>query len=46
LQLREQYSQKYFNDGEKGHMDEMVNTRTAIGKLEEYIKQNCSTTCP
>lgn len=46
LQLREQYSQKYFNDGDKGHMEEMANTRTAIGKLEEYIKQNCSTTCP
>jgi len=44
LQLREAFSRKWFNDQDPGHMTEITNTRRAIEKLEEYLKDNCS--CP
>ncbi|MDR1995004.1 RHS repeat-associated core domain-containing protein, partial [Azonexus sp.] len=46
LQLRENFSRKWFNDQDPGHMTEISNTRTAIAKLEAFLKNNCSDSCP
>lgn len=45
LQLRENFSKKWYDDNEPGHMSEIQNTRTAIAKLQQFIKENCSEEC-
>jgi hypothetical protein len=41
LALREAFNRKWFRDQDPGHMAEIANTRRAIEKLEEFLRQNC-----
>ncbi|MCX2784614.1 RHS repeat-associated core domain-containing protein [Microbulbifer thermotolerans] len=45
LQLRENFSRKWYNDGDAGHMTEIQNTRNAIRNLENWIQDNCGDQC-
>ncbi|MCP3675941.1 MAG: RHS repeat protein, partial [Gammaproteobacteria bacterium] len=45
LQLRDNFSRKWFNDGDAGHMAEIQNTRNAIRNLENWIRDNCGEQC-
>jgi uncharacterized protein RhaS with RHS repeats len=46
LQMREDFSRKWYNDKDAGHITEIANTRRAIEKLEEFLKNNCGQSCP
>ena len=41
LQMREAFSKKWFNDQDPGHLTEITNTKQAIRKLEELLRNNC-----
>lgn len=45
LQLRESFSNKWYKDSDPGHMSEIANTRTAVAKLDKFIRENCSASC-
>ncbi|WP_018414754.1 RHS repeat domain-containing protein [Teredinibacter turnerae] len=45
LQLRENFSRKWYNDGDGGHMLEIQNTRDGIRNLENWIQDNCGDQC-
>ncbi|MCP1646653.1 RHS repeat-associated core domain-containing protein [Pseudomonas nitroreducens] len=43
--LRENYSAKWFNDNEPGHVLEIANTKRAIEKLKDFLKNECGENC-
>ncbi|MEW5251357.1 RHS repeat-associated core domain-containing protein [Microbulbifer discodermiae] len=45
LQLRENFSRKWYSDGDAGHMTEIQNTRNAVRNLEKWIQDNCDDQC-
>lgn len=45
LNLRQKFSQKWYNDGDSGHLIEINNTKSAIKNLEKWIRDNCDEQC-
>ena len=45
LALRENFSKKWFNDNEAGHITEINNTRKAIENLKDFLRRVCGEQC-
>ncbi|PAU55414.1 sugar-binding protein, partial [Pseudomonas sp. PIC25] len=45
LTLRENFSKKWFNDNDAGHITEINNTRKAIENLEDFLRRVCREEC-
>ncbi|MCV4157810.1 RHS repeat protein, partial [Pseudomonas aeruginosa] len=45
LALRENFSKKWFNDNDAGHVTEINNTRQAIENLKDFLRRVCGEQC-
>ena len=45
LLLRQNFSRKWYNDGDIGHLTPIQNTNKAITRLENWIRDNCGEEC-
>ncbi|HFK8571226.1 TPA: RHS repeat domain-containing protein, partial [Pseudomonas aeruginosa] len=45
LALRENFSKKWFNDNDAGHVTETNNTRQAIENLKDFLRRVCGEQC-
>ena len=45
LALRENFSKKWFNDNEAGHITEINNTKKAIENLKDFLRRICGEQC-
>lgn len=45
VKLREEYSKKWYNDGEPNHADQVADLNRSIAKQEKWLEENCNEKC-